>query len=314
MEYDPSHQPSGQETPENSATQPAMPPPNPPYLPYMTYLEAVLLSLSFVVFQITIGIAISIAAVIVGLALGRPMHEAPTMQRPELLMLANVVAVFPLLVWGWWRSGQTVRGALGLTPFRWAAIAALVPLGVGTSVLVSEADNLMRWLIPDMPTLFPDVFEALFAAPLVGFLIVVVMAPVTEEFLFRGVMLRGLLRRHGTWGACVVSALLFGLIHLNPPQILAGFLGGLLLAAVHLKTGSVWPCVWLHAVYNAVPMVAYSLIPHEIQGFTSAPEPGVFQPLWLNALGVVLFAMGAMVFVLPNPAARKVPRKGYTCD
>ena len=314
MEYDAPNPPSEHERPENTSFEPAIPPPNPPDLPYMTYVEAVVLSLMFIIFQVFIGVAISIAAIVFGFALGHSWHENPMLERPELFLAANVFAVFPLLVWGWWRSGQTVRDALGLLPFGWAALAVLVPLGIGTSVLLSELDNLVRWLFPQMPTLFLDVFETLFSAPLLGFLFVVVMAPFTEEFLFRGVVLRGLLRRHGPWGACVVSALLFGLINLNPPQIIAGSLVGLVLAAVHLKTGSVWPCVWLHAVFNAVPVAAFSLFPHEIQGFTSAPEPGVFQPLWLNALGVVLFAIGAMVFILPEHTVKDADRKGYLRD
>jgi membrane protease YdiL (CAAX protease family) len=243
---------------------------------------------------------------VVGLLMGYGPDENPMMANPSAFMLVNVIAVFPLLVWGWWRSGERPLDTLGLKAFPWGVIPAIVPLGIGAALLMSELDNLIRWLLPGIPSLFGDIFQDLFDRPLLGLLVVVVMAPLTEEPLFRGVILRGLLRRHGPWASSIVCSLLFGLIHINPPQVIAASLLGLLLAAVYLNTRSLWPCVALHAVVNAVPLAAFGLVPDEIeiQGLTTPPEAGVFHPPWLDALAIMLFVLGLVGFWA---ATRKVP-------
>lgn len=297
----------------NDETPPAVPPApsppsKPPKWPYMSYLEAILLSVAFLVLQVVIGVILAIAVVVIGLALGYPAAENPALTHPGVFMLANIWAVLPLFVWGWVRSGESLPDAFGLKPFPKGALLAILPLGTGAALLMSELDNLTRSVIP-LPSFFPELFDSLFSAPLLGFLVVVVMAPLTEEPLFRGIVLRGLLRRHGAGASCVVSALLFALIHLNPPQLLPAFLLGLLLAGVYLRTKSLWPCVGLHAVINCVPLGAFGLFSSEIQGLTTPPEAGAFHPAWLDALAVALFAVGAVAFLQvthsANPAETK---------
>lgn len=76
-----------------------------------------------------------------------------------------------------------------------------------------------------------------------------VLAPVTEELMFRRLILRRLL----PWGdrfAVTASALLFALIHGNLSQIPYAFLVGLLLGTVAVYTGSVVPTILIHAFVN----------------------------------------------------------------
>ena len=74
-------------------------------------------------------------------------------------------------------------------------------------------------------------------------------APLTEEFLFRGVVL-GVLRPHGDGFAIVVSAVLFGLYHGNVEQFVFAFLVGLVLSYVRVRTDNLWWCVLLHGANN----------------------------------------------------------------
>jgi membrane protease YdiL (CAAX protease family) len=83
----------------------------------------------------------------------------------------------------------------------------------------------------------------------------VIVAPLMEELLFRGLLLPGLERRHGAGPAVLVSALLFGLVHLDWSGSLYAFVAGLLLGALRLRVGSLWPCVTLHAAVNSVPLL-----------------------------------------------------------
>jgi membrane protease YdiL (CAAX protease family) len=83
---------------------------------------------------------------------------------------------------------------------------------------------------------------------------------VAEEIVFRGAILRVLLdeqeRRNGSlttkgmWLAIAISALIFGVVHLNPAQIPHAFLIGLLLGWVYARTRSIIPGTVIHIVNN----------------------------------------------------------------
>jgi membrane protease YdiL (CAAX protease family) len=83
-----------------------------------------------------------------------------------------------------------------------------------------------------------------------------ITAAVFEEVLFRGVLFRIIEQWVGTWLSMVVSAILFGLIHLvNPHATLIGaiaiiFEAGILLAAAYLMTRRLWFPIGLHAAWN----------------------------------------------------------------
>jgi len=77
-----------------------------------------------------------------------------------------------------------------------------------------------------------------------------ILAPLTEEFLFRGVMLRSL-SKYGTGFAVVLSSFLFGLIHGNIYQTPFAIMTGIVLAYTAVRSGSIWPGVIVHFVVNA---------------------------------------------------------------
>jgi membrane protease YdiL (CAAX protease family) len=94
---------------------------------------------------------------------------------------------------------------------------------------------------------------------------VCVIAPIAEEFFFRG-FLFGVLRRWrvvvagreiGVWLAAAITAILFGLAHTGSaaPQYLVPLaVLGFILALVRWRTGSLYPCMALHSVNNALAM------------------------------------------------------------
>lgn len=84
------------------------------------------------------------------------------------------------------------------------------------------------------------------------FLAIVVGAPVLEELLFRSIILGGFLRRYTPQQAIFWSALIFGIYHFNPAQVIGASLIGLVLGYLFWRTRSVWPCIVLHAVNNGL--------------------------------------------------------------
>lgn len=87
----------------------------------------------------------------------------------------------------------------------------------------------------------------------------VIFAPIFEEWLCRGMVLRGLLQKvHPAW-AMVISALFFALIHLNPWQAVPAFVTGILLAYVYYRTGSLKLTILMHAVNNGTSVIISQL-------------------------------------------------------
>lgn len=94
-------------------------------------------------------------------------------------------------------------------------------------------------------------------------LVAVVLAPVTEELMFRGLLLRSFLRRMSFWPAAVLSSLLFALFHVYEVHTLLGAVtlalsvGALGLGNCFLVriTGRLTPGIMVHATYNALTLL-----------------------------------------------------------
>lgn len=98
-------------------------------------------------------------------------------------------------------------------------------------------------------------------------LLVVCVAPVVEELVFRGVLLSGLASRMHVGWAILVSAVIFGCVHLPDfgfawYPVPALILLGLVLAWLRVRTRSLWPSITLHATNNLVAAIASLLIAH----------------------------------------------------
>jgi uncharacterized protein len=90
-----------------------------------------------------------------------------------------------------------------------------------------------------------------------GFMVICV-APVAEEFFFRGFFYRALRSRYSVLGAALIDGILFGAIHWDfstadglliiPPLAALGFM----FCLVYERTGSIYPVIALHALNNAI--------------------------------------------------------------
>ena len=90
-------------------------------------------------------------------------------------------------------------------------------------------------------------------------IVAVIMAPVFEETFFRGFLFRGFATSWGwVWGA-LASATVFGLAHLQLSVFVPLFALGFALAWVYKRTGSLWTSITLHALFNAISVLARAL-------------------------------------------------------
>ena len=171
-----------------------------------------------------------------------------------IAMTASSLAILALFLYFRW--AEVSRSYVQSRPWAvlcWCAFAAL------GAVIPST------WLqeqMPELPNLMEEQFDMILKDRW-GYFAVGLLAPVCEELVFRGAILRALLQwtpRH--WLAITISALLFALIHANPAQMPHAFLIGILLGWLYYRTDSVVPGVVYHWVNNSIAYIIYNLYPN----------------------------------------------------
>ena len=93
------------------------------------------------------------------------------------------------------------------------------------------------------------------AAMLAVAFLVSVVAPVAEEFFFRGYFFTALRSWRGVWPAAILTGLVFGAIHVGSapaPFLVPLAVFGLVLCLLYWRTGSLYPCIALHALNNSL--------------------------------------------------------------
>lgn len=89
----------------------------------------------------------------------------------------------------------------------------------------------------------------------VMFIALAVIPPISEEFIMRGTMLEAW-RRTSPWGAAILTALLFALLHAAPSAFIIYFGMGILFAAVYLITRNVYLTIIIHFVNNIASVLS----------------------------------------------------------
>jgi hypothetical protein len=255
----------------------ALPPPAPK--PYPGFAQALLVAFLFLIFA-SLGVL--------------PGMILTTAKFPRLGMgllflgqlggMALTVVMCQNLGQKSWKEAFPTRAvAVGVWPATLVAVAGLILV----------LNGLEGWLSRLLPA--PDWFRQGFMQ--MGWPALVLGAPLSEEPIFRGLILAGFLQRYGTRKALLYSALLFGLVHLNPWQFPVGLLLGLFLGWITLRTGSIWPAVFGHVLNNLSATVAHT----QKLPYLSGP---LTQPLWLWMLGFALAGTGlALLHRLMKPGS-----------
>ena len=267
---------------------------------YPRIKNAVVLCVLFVVFQGALGLILGVIQVASGIAAGSSAYGAALI----IVQLLSFVLVFLIAA----RKSQAGLSEL----FRFKAVpaaawGAAVLIAVGFVIVCSEIDNLMNLILP-MPAFLQDIFGDMFAGDsiVIALILIGLIPGFAEEMLFRGVILRGFSRNYSARKAVIVSAVLFGLVHLNPWQFVTAFIIGIVVGWICLRTESIVLCVFIHIFNNTVYLLAarFSDV-FTIRGFnTNFSTPMEFQPLWFDLVGILLAAGGILLF---HRLTRKTP-------
>lgn len=184
--------------------------------------------------------------------------------------IAAAAVVMVLIVRQFWRA-QWSRGELpgfGLTPpANKSSYLIAVLLGVAVLLLGGPLTHILaghHQVDQDVSLLAGNVSIGM---RLLLALLVVCVAPFVEELVFRGVLLSGLASRMPIGWAMLVSAVVFGCVHLPDFKfawypVPALILLGLVAAWLRVRTRSLWPSITLHATNNFIAALAWFVATH----------------------------------------------------
>lgn len=129
---------------------------------------------------------------------------------------------------------------------------------------------------------------------------VVVFGPLVEELLFRGMIFGKLRRAFSFWPSGIISAVLFGVFHLNLVQGIYAAVFGLVLAYIFEKTETLWGCYLLHALFN---MSSYIISGYESALEKAGAEMPVGIQLMISVVSIVI--VGFLIKFFGKRADRK---------
>lgn len=171
-----------------------------------------------------------------------------TVEEASNIMLSPVMLVgFIGMGFYLWKQGY-LKGDKRM----WSPVSAsflVWSLVIGCSVIFL-IDALMSQL-----TFLPDWMEHTFdllQSGWLGIICIAILGPILEELLFRGAITKVLLQKYNPTKAIILSALIFGIVHLNPVQVVGATLSGLLFAWIYYKTGSLISCILIHILNNSL--------------------------------------------------------------
>lgn len=210
-----------------------------------------------------------------------------------LVMLPVVVAAAVQSALENWEAAEQLSGVLYESAMLFTAVSGLLAIGVILLFYrirrkkLGDALWLRRVEGPGLlsgaalaPALYLAVTVAMMALPeawldsyaeassgvsgggVIGIVAVVLVAPVVEEFIFRGLIMTRLAQAMPGWLAAALSAAIFGLCHGHPVWFAYTFVLGVLFGLMDLRLGSIWPSILAHMVFNGVGQIL-DLLPED---------------------------------------------------
>jgi membrane protease YdiL (CAAX protease family) len=183
------------------------------------------------------------------------MADEPNDRLTLVLLAATVEGGLIAVAWllGWWLDHPPLQTFAWDGPSALEGLAATLPL-----VLLFLA--MMRWPIGPLAgikRISEDVIRPLLApCTLIDLIGISVLAGLSEEMFFRGVLQAAFAGGLGRWGALAAASALFGLMHAVSPTyaVLAAVMGALL-GALWIHSGNLLAPVIVHGLYDLVVLV-----------------------------------------------------------
>ena len=126
-----------------------------------------------------------------------------------------------------------------------------------------------------------------------------IVAPVTEELVFRGFLLKNMSRVSQKTGI-IITSIMFGLFHGNIPQAILAFILGIFLAHITIKHNSVIPAIIVHATVNSFSMINTIVYEFLNEGIADLIFGGLFLLIIFGGLALFIYSLVTKKGSLPK--------------
>ena len=190
---------------------------------------------------------------------------------------------------------QELRRIFAWKKISLAEFSGIIIMFSGAIILYSKLCQIVPLFIP-----VPDDFWKWWYSSSNSLLLLIISSCVfpgfTEELFYRGLILRRFCRVYSPLKALILSSIIFGLMHVNPWQMITTPFMGFLLGWIYLRYKSIWLCVFLHFMNN---LLAIFWISPTVEKYNSAFYTFTeLQPLWLDMIGLMLFGIGLFITLM----------------
>ncbi len=179
---------------------------------------------------------------------------------PDVQIVLNIsVMLLFIVVFGIWYQKQFIKGKFSFhqigdkakSVFSWRVVIYLIVLGAAIQFEVSILLDFILPIFPKTMENYINLIESIGVGSTTGaWIYTVLLAPIAEELIFRGVTLKLEKRVLKFAVANLIQAVLFGIYHQNIVQFVYAFLLGLLLGYICHLYDSILPAIVLHAAVN----------------------------------------------------------------
>ena len=215
---------------------------------YPTILQAIHLIILYIFIQTVVDFP---------LALYDYYNGTDYLYNPLKKIVLGVGSVLFILYYGYKKSKAPLSHIFPLKIFNPLILIPITTFLWAAHNLLEIVGGWMDKFIP-APAWFWELFDKIFEGDFGwwgAFMKVAIIAPIIEELIFRGLILQGFRRNYNGFVAVVMSALLFALFHLNPWQLPATFVLGLLLGWLVIRTNSILLAILGHSINNALVLL-----------------------------------------------------------
>ena len=218
--------------------------------------KAIIYLIEFIAIQLIVGFIVTMVWQLV-----TKSKDTTTAMIITTTVATGVVTILVFLLTRWAEvSPNWIRTRPWLV-LAWSVIAAMGAL-IPSIWLQEQMPELPNWLGNEFDMILTDRW---------GYLAIGLLAPLSEEIVLRGAVLRSLLSKPllagrsehiNAWTAIAISAVFFALVHFNPAQMPHAFVIGLLLGWMYWRTGSILPGVAYHWANNSIAYILYNIYPN----------------------------------------------------
>lgn len=214
---------------------------------------------------------------------------------------ATVVTAIVFALWYFLKYGRRSKRKLGetlKTSFTGKRTVLYIIASVFTYLMALDVVSVINLVSPASVDAYQELLQQISSGSQGLYLVtVIVLAPIGEECLFRGLLLKKLGKYMPAAAAIAIQALLFGVFHMNAVQGIYVLALGLLCGYAAYRTHSVLPAVFIHLVHNSISFVI-QLLPESL---LSNDLVWVFAPLLPLALLVCLYRVWGFHIDLKEP-------------